>query len=84
VSPWCGKKSKSPRRGRQPERPKKAIPHSNAERRNEKTIKGEHYTLLFLKKRHMFFKLEFVNDVAPHFGDFENISVLGRITDYMI
>ncbi len=49
---------------------------------HEKTIKGEHYTLLFLKKQDMFLKLEFVNDVAPHFGDFENNSMLGRIDSW--
>jgi len=46
--------------------------------------KTEHFTQIFLSHFNfdLTLKLDFINDVAPHYGDFENHPVLGKIDSW--
>lgn len=45
----------------------------------QRIIRGENYTQIFLHKEDIFLKLDFINDVALHFGDLEESPALGRV-----
>lgn len=49
---------------------------------HQKTIREENHTQLFLRKENILLKLDFINDVAPHFGEFEESPAFGRIDSW--
>lgn len=50
---------------------------------HNKTIRGDHYTLFILIRNGISLKVELINDVAQHFGDFEENKILGKVDSWM-
>lgn len=47
-----------------------------------KAIRNRDYAQIYLQQADVILKLDFVNDVAPHFGDWETSPVLGRVDSW--
>jgi hypothetical protein len=47
------------------------------------TIRGDQYTLFILTRNGISLKVELINDVAQHFGDFEQDKILGKVDSWL-